>query len=45
MLGGVTVLSAGALVLAGCAGFGGGGGGGDDADSQSLTFTTWGSEA
>ncbi|QKJ18266.1 ABC transporter substrate-binding protein [Microbacterium hominis] len=41
MFGGAAVLSTGALVLAGCAGFGGGGG----TDSQSLTFTTWGSEA
>ncbi|MGF2950058.1 ABC transporter substrate-binding protein [Microbacterium alcoholitolerans] len=35
--------AASALVLSGCAGFGGGGSGaGDD---QTLTFTTWGSEA
>ncbi|WP_341935788.1 sugar ABC transporter substrate-binding protein [Microbacterium sp. LWO14-1.2] len=31
-----------ALVLSGCAGFGGGS---DDGGDQSLTFTTWGSEA
>lgn len=32
-----------ALVLSGCAGFGGGGS--DDGGDQSLTFTTWGSES
>ena len=42
---GAAVLAAGALALSGCAGFGGGGGGGAESDSQSLTFTTWGSEA
>lgn len=47
MFGGIAVMSAGAVLLAGCAGFGGGGGGGgdDEAGSETLTFTTWGSEA
>lgn len=50
-LGGVAVLSAGALVLAGCAGFGGGGGNDDGGDTGSgdltgeITFTTWASES
>ncbi|BDZ54465.1 ABC transporter substrate-binding protein [Agromyces marinus] len=41
-LGIVGVVTAGTLVLSGCAGFGGGG---SEGDEQSLTFTTWGSEA
>lgn len=45
MLGGAAVLSAGALLLAGCAGFGGGGSNGGDSGSKTLTFTTWGSES
>lgn len=47
VIGGVALLTAGALTLSGCAGFGGGGGGGGEGEeaSQSLTFTTWGSEA
>ena len=40
------VVTVGALALSGCTGFGGGGGGGGGgSNSQSLTFTTWGSEA
>ena len=41
------VVTVGALALSGCTGFGGGGGGGGGggSSSQSLTFTTWGSEA
>lgn len=46
MLGGAALLSTGALLLAGCAGFGGGGSnGGDSGGSKNLTFTTWGSES
>ena len=46
VVGGAAIVAAGALALSGCAGFGGGGSGGEeDGDSQSLTFTTWGSES
>ena len=45
VVGGAAILAAGALALSGCAGFGGGGGDEDEGGSQSLTFTTWGSEA
>ncbi|WP_308798846.1 ABC transporter substrate-binding protein [Agromyces silvae] len=43
MLGVAGILTAGSLVLSGCAGFGGGGG--DEGGDQTLTFTTWGSES
>lgn len=43
MLGFAGMATAGMMMLSGCAGFGGGGGG--EGDDQSLTFTTWGSEA
>ncbi|MRX44756.1 extracellular solute-binding protein [Agromyces sp. Q22] len=42
MLGAAAVVTAGSLVLTGCAGFGGGG---EEGGDQALTFTTWGSEA
>ncbi len=41
---GIAALAVTTTALAGCAGFGGGGGGGD-AEGDTLTFTTWASEA
>jgi multiple sugar transport system substrate-binding protein len=43
MLGFVGIVTAGTMILSGCAGFGGGSGG--DGDDQTLTFSTWGSES
>lgn len=48
VVGGAALLSVGAIVLAGCAGFGGGSSNGDgngDGESGSITFTTWASES
>ena len=48
VIGATAALGAAALVLSGCAGFGGGGGSNDsgaDGGSQTLTFTTWASES
>lgn len=46
VLGGTAALAAGAVVLSGCAGFGGGGDGSSEGDlTGTITFTTWASES